>query len=195
MHRENDNSTIKISYFFLYSIAAYKMKKNDIKIKKNLNSPNLNELIDFLKNVNMTKTRFAKTRGKTFQSSLSVSCNRMRQSVNWCRCILIKIHQRHCYSKTLSYVLTKLEHVPSQMRKTTKLTTPEKWPKNLWKRVPLHTPMQWHGTPGNRLKRKHQTCMAMIRYYNIDFSKKNFTGAPNENRVQNRLNIALLNVF
>ena len=42
MHRENDNSTIKISYFFLYSIAAYKMKKNDIKIKKNLNSPNLN---------------------------------------------------------------------------------------------------------------------------------------------------------
>ena len=66
MHRENDNSTIKISYFFLYSIAAYKMKKNDIKIKKNLNSPNLNELIDFLKNVNMTKTRFAKTRGNTF---------------------------------------------------------------------------------------------------------------------------------
>ena len=66
MHRENDNSTIKISYFFLYSIAAYKMKKNGIKIKKNLNSPNLNELIDFLKNVNMTKTRFAKTRGKTF---------------------------------------------------------------------------------------------------------------------------------
>ena len=66
MHRENDNSTIKISYFFLYSIAAYKVKKNDIKIKKNLNSPNLNELIDFLKNVNMTKTRFAKTRGKTF---------------------------------------------------------------------------------------------------------------------------------
>ena len=191
MHRENDNSTIKISYFFLYSIAAYKVKKNDIKIKKNLNSMNLNELISS----KMSTWQKPKTRGKTFQSSLSVSCNRMRQSVNWCRCILIKIHQCHCYSKTLSYVLTKLEHVPSQMRKTTKLTTLEKWPKNLWKRVPLHTPMQWHGTPGNRLKWKHQTCMAMIRYYNIDFSKKNYTGAPNENIVQNRLNIALLNVF
>lgn len=37
IHRENDNSKIKISYFFLYSIAAYKVKENDIKI----NLPNL----------------------------------------------------------------------------------------------------------------------------------------------------------
>ena len=153
----------------------------------------------------MTKTRFAKTRGKTFQSgSLSVSCNRMRQSVIWCRRILIKIHQCHCYSKTVSYVLTKLKHVPSQMRKTTKLTTLEKWPKNLWKRVPLHTPMQWHGTPGKRLKRKHQTCMAMIRYYNIDLSKKNYSRSQylelwgetkNNSSNRGRLQNSILNNF
>lgn len=41
MHRENDNSKIKISYFFLYSIAAYKVKENDIKILEIFNLPNL----------------------------------------------------------------------------------------------------------------------------------------------------------
>ena len=181
MHREDDNSTKEISYFFLYSmsIAVYKVKKSDIKIKKNLNSPNLNELIS--------------SKMSTWQKPASQRLTGRPSNPPWV------YPATGCASQSsdvdVSYVLTKLEHVPSQMRKTTKLTTLEKWPKNLWKRVPLHTPMQWHGTPGNRLKRKHQTCMAMIRYYNIDFSKKNYTGAPNENRVQNRLNIALLNVF
>ena len=41
IHRENDNSKIKISYFFLYSIAAYKVKENDIKILEIFNLPNL----------------------------------------------------------------------------------------------------------------------------------------------------------
>ena len=41
IHRENDNSKIKISYFFLYSIAAYKVKENDIKILEIFNSPNV----------------------------------------------------------------------------------------------------------------------------------------------------------
>ena len=39
------------------------------------------------------------------------------------------------------------------MRKTTKLTTLEKGPKNLWKRVPLHTPMQWQN-PGEKAQAK-----------------------------------------
>ena len=154
----------------------YKVKKNDIKIKKNLNSPNLNELISS-KMSTWQKPASQRLAGRPSNPPW-VYPNRMRQSVIWCRCILIELHQSHSYSKTVSYVLTKLEHVPSQMRKTTKLTTLEKWPKNLWKRVPLHTPMQWHETPGERLKRKHQTCMAMIRYYNIDFSKKNYSRSP-----------------
>jgi len=41
IHRENDNSKTKISYFFLYSIAAYKVKENDIKISEIFNSPKL----------------------------------------------------------------------------------------------------------------------------------------------------------
>ena len=50
----------------LYSIPAYKVKENDIKIMKNFNSPNL-----IPPNVNETKTlHCANTRGKTFESSL-----------------------------------------------------------------------------------------------------------------------------
>ena len=148
MHRENDNSTIKISYFFLYSIAAYKVKKNDIEIKKNLNSPNLNELI-CSKMSTWQKPASQRLAGRPSNPPWVypiTGCAGQSSDVDVSS--FNKIHQCHCYSKTVSYVLTKLKHVPSQMRKTTKLTTLEKWPKNLWKRVPLHTPMQWHGTPG-----------------------------------------------
>ena len=177
MLRENDNSTIKISYFFLYSIAAYKVKKNDIEIKKNLNSPNLNELI-CSKMSTWQKPASQRLAGRPSNPPWVypiTGCAGQSSDVDVSS--FNKIHQCHCYSNTVSYVLTKLD-VPGQMRKTAKLTTLEKWPKNLWKRVPLHTPMQWHGTPGKRLKPKHQTCMAMIRYYNMDFSKKNYSRSP-----------------
>ena len=47
-----------------YSIPAYKVKENDIKITKKFQLAEF----DSPKKVNMTKTHFAKTRGKTFQS-------------------------------------------------------------------------------------------------------------------------------
>ena len=140
MHRENDNSTIKISYFFLYSIAAYKVKKNDIKIKKNLNSMNLNELISS-KMSTWQKPASQRLAGRPSNPPWVypvTGCASQSSDVD----VSSLIHQCHSYSKSVSYVLTKLKHVPSQMRKTTKMTTLEKGPKNLWKRVPLHTPMQ-----------------------------------------------------
>ena len=57
-------------------------------------------------------------------------------------------------SKILMHVL---ELVPRQIRKTTKKTTLEKWPKNVWKRIPLL--MQWHVKSRGKGSRKYITML------------------------------------